>query len=344
MYWPFGPTIVEFGPLALRWYGVFMMLAILGGAYVASRYVARKGDDPNNVWDMLLWVLIPALIGARLYYVFIQSPRGPDGLGRYLANPIEIFQIWRGGIHIFGAFIFGGIALWLYARARRLSLPLYFDAVALGLPLAQAIGRMGNFINQELYGPPTTLPFGLRIDPQNRVLAYSDLTLYPLFLYEMVWNLLGFALLLFLARRFASRLRPGSLLLVYLIWYPVGRFFIEFLRTDSWFFPGTPFNVVHVLCVASVIIASIVLYRRQTSDPVEATGPRRGGRATDILRSYERPVAAQPVAAAEPVDTAEQADREPGEAVDTTPEGAPVPPAAPTPEPKDGELRPQSAS
>jgi phosphatidylglycerol---prolipoprotein diacylglyceryl transferase len=280
MYWPFGSTIVEVGPFALRWYGLFMMSAILAGAWVAARYVARKGDDPNNVWDMLLWVLVPALVGARLYYVFIQSPRGPEGLGRYLENPIEIVQIWRGGIHIFGAFIFGGVALWLFARSRKLPIWRYLDAVALALPLAQAIGRLGNFINQELYGPPTTLPWGLRIDQENRIAPYNDVLSYPestrfhpLFLYEMLWNLAGFALLYWIARRYAHRLREGDIFLLYLIWYPLGRFFIEFLRTDSWFFPGTPFNVVHLLSALAVAGAAFMLVRRHRGDAVDEPAP-----------------------------------------------------------------------
>ena len=103
--------------------------------------------------------------GARLYYVFIQSPRGPDGLDRYLANPLEILNIAGGGLHIFGAFIFGALAVFIYARRRQLPMLVYLDAAALALPLGQAVARWANFINQELYGPPTTLPWGLRIDP-----------------------------------------------------------------------------------------------------------------------------------------------------------------------------------
>lgn len=280
MYWPFGTTIVELGPLALRWYGVLMMSAILTGAYVAGREVERQGHDSNTIWDMLLWVLIPALIGARLYYVFIQAPRGPAGLDFYLANPVEILKIWKGGIHIFGAFIFGGIALWLFVRRQGLPLLVYLDAVALGLPLAQAIGRLGNFINQELYGPPTTLPWGLRIEQQNRVPPYNDLLAYPdttrfhpLFLYEALWNLVGFALIFWISRRFANRLKSGDILLMYLIWYPLGRFFIEFLRTDSWFFPGTPFNAVHLLSATAVLVCTVLLYRRHSrgSEPARPT-------------------------------------------------------------------------
>ncbi|MEB3290827.1 MAG: prolipoprotein diacylglyceryl transferase [Leptolyngbya sp.] len=269
MYPPVSPIIFELGPFALRWYGLLMLIAILSAATVASRYVARQGEDPDNLWDMLFWILIPGFIGARLYYVFIQSPRGPEGLGYYLANPGKILQIWGGGIHIFGGFIFGAIALFLFSRIRRLNPLPYLDGIALGLPLAQAIGRWGNFINQELYGPPTTQAWGLRIDLPHRIPPYNNLAQYPtttrfhpLFLYESGWNLLGFALLVWIARRFEKQLKPGDLALAYLIWYPLGRFFIEFLRTDSWFFPGTPFNVVHILSIAAVTIAGLALYHR----------------------------------------------------------------------------------
>jgi len=255
-----------------------MTVAIFVGALIASRYVARHKQDPNTIWEMLLWVLIPAIIGARLYFVFIQSPRGPNGLGHYLANPIEILEIWRGGIHIYGAFIFGGIALLIYARVRKLPIFIYLDGVALGFLIGQAIGRLGNFMNQELYGPPTTLPWGLRIDSDHRVPPYNNLSLYPesvrfqpLFLYESIWNLIGFFLLFFISRRFEKRLRDGDLFLMYLIWYPLGRFFLEFMRTDSWFFPGTPFNVVHLLSTISIVGASVILFlRHRPKQPTQA--------------------------------------------------------------------------
>ncbi|MEB3230779.1 MAG: prolipoprotein diacylglyceryl transferase [Leptolyngbyaceae bacterium] len=269
MYPPVDPIIVEFGPIVLRWYGLLMVSAILVGSTIASRYVARKGQDPDDFWDMLLWVMIPGFIGARLYYVFIQSPRSDAGIGYYLANPGEILKVWGGGIHIFGAFIFGGIALWLFTRLRQLPTLVFLDAIGLATPLAQAIGRWGNFINQELYGPPTNGPFGLRIDPNHRIDPYRDLTLYPestrfhaLFLYESVWNAIGFALIFWLSRRFEKVLKPGDIILMYLIWYPLGRFFIEFLRTDSWFFPGTPFNVVHILSAIALLLSATTLYLR----------------------------------------------------------------------------------
>jgi len=252
-----------------------MTLAIFLGTLVASRYVERRGQNSGNIWDMLLWILIPAIVGARLYYVFIQSPRsGPNGVGSYLANPIKILEIWQGGIHIYGALIFGGIAIIRYLRTHKVQAFIYLDGVGLGLLLGQAIGRIGNFINQELYGPPTTLPWGLRIDDQHRIPPYDNLTKYPestrfhpLFLYELIWDAIGFALLFWISRRFEKRLREGDLFLLYLIWAPLGRFFIEFLRTDSWFFPGTPFNTAHILTGGAVITASIILYLRHRNGP-----------------------------------------------------------------------------
>ena len=289
MYPPFGPVIFQLGSFALHWYGVIIVVAILAAAWVASQYVTRHGQNSNSIWDMLLWVLIPALIGERLYYVFIQSPRGPNGLGEYLAHPIEILEIWRGGMHIYGAFIFGGIAIALYTRWRKLPLLIYLDAAGLALPLGQAIGRWANFINQELYGPPTTLPWGLRIDAAHRIPPYNDTTLYPdsvrfqpLFLYESLANLIGFALIFWISRRFEKRLRAGDLFLIYLIWYPLVRFCLEFFRTDSWFFSiiGLHFNVVHILSVITIIAAATILFIRHRTQPQlaakdeEAPGPQ----------------------------------------------------------------------
>lgn len=276
MYPPVDPIIFEIGPFALRWYGLLMVSAILIGSTIASNYIERKGNNADDFWDMLIWVLIPGFLGARLYYVFIQSPRDDGGIGYYLSNPGEILKVWSGGIHIFGAFIFGSIALWLFTRIRQLPTLTFLDAIALGLPLAQAIGRWGNFINQELYGPPTTLPWGLRIDDVHRIKEYRNLNAYPdstrfqpLFLYESLWNFLGFAVIFWLARRFEKQLKPGDITLFYLIWYPLGRFFIEFLRTDSWFFLGTPFNVVHILSAIAVIGASGALYFRHRRGQVK---------------------------------------------------------------------------
>lgn len=268
---PLDPIIFEIGPLALRWYGILLVAGMVAATTVASRYVERKGQDGNDMWDMFVAILIPALIGARLYYVFIQSPRGPGGLETYLANPLDIFKIWEGGIHIFGGIIFGVIAVYVFARIRKIPMLVFLDGIALGMPLGQAIGRIANFVNQELYGPPTTLPFGLDILSTHRIYPYNDMITYPettrfhpLFLYESVWNFIGFFVIFWISRRFADRLKTGDILLMYLIWYPLGRFFIEFLRTDSWFFADSAisFNVVHIISAICVIVSAALLYLR----------------------------------------------------------------------------------
>jgi phosphatidylglycerol:prolipoprotein diacylglycerol transferase len=307
MYPPVNPILLQLGPIAIHWYGLTMATAIFVGTSVASNYVARHGQNGNRIWDMLLWVLVPAIVGARLYYVFIQSPRGPNGLYDYLAHPIKILEVWNGGIHIYGAFILGGLALLLYLRLRKLPYLLYLDAIGLGLLIGQAIGRIGNFINQELYGPPTTLPWGLRIDAAHRIAPYNDLTKYPnsvrfqpLFLYEMLWDALGFVVLLWIARRFGNRLREGDLFLLFLIWSPLGRFLIEFFRTDSWFFPGTHFNLVHILTAIAVIGASIILYLRHRSKPTSASSASSDTSATPEQKGIEKVKAEE----AETLDTA----------------------------------------
>lgn len=276
MYPPVDPIIFQAGPLALRWYGILLVAGMITAAWMASRYVTRRGEDGEKVWDMLVWVLIPGLIGARLYYVFVQSPRGPEGFGRFMENPITILQIWTGGIHIYGALILGGLSLILFARWNKLNLPVYLDGLGIGVPLGQAIGRWANFINQELYGPPTTLPWGLRIAPEHRIPPYHDFArfpesthFHPLFLYESLWNFIGFGLIFWLSRRFENKLRPGDLFLCYLIWYPLGRFFIEFIRTDSWFFAGTPFNVVHLISAVVIVGSVIALILRHRNDQPE---------------------------------------------------------------------------
>lgn len=269
MYPPVDPVIVQIGPLALRWYGVLIMTGVALAAWVGSWHLERRGLARDTVWDLLFWVLIPGFLGARLYYVFIQSPRGPDGLERYLADPAKILAIWEGGLHIFGGFLGGALGVIAFSRLRKTPLLVLGDAIALGLPLGQAVGRWANFINQELYGPPTTLPWGLRIDPAYRIGPYRDLAAFPettrfhpLFLYESLWNIVGFAILFAIWKRYGDRLRDGDILLMYLIWYPLGRFFIEFLRTDSWFFPGTPFNAVHILSLIAMISAIGLLWQR----------------------------------------------------------------------------------
>lgn len=265
---PVDPIIFELGPLAVRWYGIIFVIGMIAATTVGSRWVVRKGYDGDAMWDLLVAILIPALIGARLYYVFIQTT--PVNRAFFLENPGAILRIDQGGIHIYGAFVFGAIAAYVFARVRKLPFLPYLDAIGLGLPLGQAIGRWANFINQELYGPPTTLPWGLDIEMASRLPIHRDLPLetrfHPLFLYESLWNFLGFFLIFAISRRFEDWLKPGDLILLYLIWYPLGRFVIEFVRLDSSFFAGSNFNTVHVLSAIAVLASALTLYLRHRND------------------------------------------------------------------------------
>ena len=272
MYPPVDPVLLQIGPLTLRWYGLLIVAGILVAAWIAARYVARKGQNPDDLWDLLLWVIIPGLIGARLYYVFVQSPRGDQGIGYYLANPWAILQIWTGGIHIYGAFILGGLSLILYMRWKKLPALIFLDGLAVGMPLGQALGRWANFINQELYGPPTDLPWGIYIRPENRLEGFETFErFHPLFLYESLWNLANVVLLVWLYRKYPNRLKPGDLFLIYLISYPLGRFLLEFLRIDYVPLFGINFNQIVMLLVALASAGFLYWRHRQpASTPVES--------------------------------------------------------------------------
>ena len=265
------PIAFRLGPLAVHWYGIIIVVAVLVGAYVASLEARRRGQDPDHVWNALLLCLILGIIGARLYHVF-SSPRGGMlGWDYYRQNPIAILQIWHGGLAIYGAVAGGILAVYIYARLNKLSFLQWVDIGTPGLILAQVIGRWGNFVNQELYGPPTSLPWGITIGIPYRIPPYNDLTVYPAdtrfhptFLYESLWNLLGFLLLMYVARRYADRLLDGDVLCLYAIWYPVGRIFVEALRPDAWLIGGIAAAQIFAV-IAIVVSVAAILYRRRSA-------------------------------------------------------------------------------
>jgi phosphatidylglycerol:prolipoprotein diacylglycerol transferase len=149
---------IQLGPLYIRFYGIILMTGALAGAWLASREAQRRGRDPQHIWDALMWVLIPGVIGARLYHVLTPSPSMGITPLWYLQNPLEILAIWKGGLGIYGALAGGSLGLWLYTQRNKLDFWAWLDIAAPGLALAQAIGRWGNFVNQELYGAPTSVP------------------------------------------------------------------------------------------------------------------------------------------------------------------------------------------
>ena len=184
--------------------------------------------------------------------------------------PLDAIAIWRGGLGIPGAVIGGIIALYFFCRRRKLPFLVFADIAVPGLALGQAIGRWGNFVNQEVYGSPTTLPWAIRIDPQYRLPDFAAIeTYHPLFLYELLWSLGNLAVLLILGRKYQDRLRSGDLLLVYLIIYPVGRFFLEFLRLDLAYVGGINANQTLMAAVA-IVSAGLLIWRHRQPIPAAA--------------------------------------------------------------------------
>lgn len=255
---------IHLGSLYLRYYGLILMFGAVMAAYLGRWMLRREGKDPEIVWDALVWLLIFGVIGARLYHVLTPSRYSGITTSYYLSHPLKILSTWEGGLGMPGAIIGGVFGLYLFARRRRLSLAMLLDVAAPGVALAQAIGRWGNFVNQELYGPPTDLPWGIYIRPENRLPDYASFErFHPLFLYESLWNLANALFLLWLWRRHRKKLRKGDLFLVYLVGYPLGRFLLEFLRLDYVPLYGINLNQALMLLVALASGAAIFIRHRR---------------------------------------------------------------------------------
>lgn len=224
---------IQLGFLNIAWYGVMTLAGCFAGALLAHYEMKRRGQDTAHVWNILALGVILGLIGARAYHVI-------DLWNEFYAqNPGEIIAIWHGGQGIYGALIGALLALFIYTKWQKLDLAMYADVGVIGFLLGQAVGRWGNFFNQELYGPPTDLPWGIPIDFEHRVPQYNSYThFHPLFLYESLLSLLGVATLLWISRRLKWWLKPGDIAIMYGIWYPTERFLLEFLRIDPWKLAG----------------------------------------------------------------------------------------------------------
>jgi phosphatidylglycerol:prolipoprotein diacylglycerol transferase len=269
----FGQTGIFIGNTQIvAYYGIILMAGAVAAAFLADWQARRRGFDPEIVWDALIWVLIGGIIGARLWHVFSPPPSMvAQGITTefYLTHPFDLINLRKGGLGIPGAVIGGVLTLYWYTRRRKISFGTWADIAAPAVALGQAIGRWGNFVNQEVYGAPTNLPWAITIDPQHRLPEFaSQATYHPLFLYESLWNLFNMFFLLWLGMRFPDRLKPGDLLLVYCITYPIGRFMLEFLRLDAAQIAGINFNQTVMAIVA--IIAGVWLYwrHRPVANPV----------------------------------------------------------------------------
>jgi phosphatidylglycerol:prolipoprotein diacylglycerol transferase len=331
---PFLFSINLFGlPIAVRWYGVIIMSGALIAAYLAARRAAARGYDPDHIWNQLMLGLLLGIGGARIYYVAFEWER-------FAADPLSVLNLTTGGLAIHGGIIGSVLAVILYSRWNKIPFWDWIDICVPAYLLGQAIGRWGNFFNQEAYGRPTSLPVGVRIDPEYRLPPYTNMQQYPAdtlfhatFLYESLWNLAGVGALLWADRRLgfgapAGRrwLRPGDLLFLYAIIYSAGRFWIEGLRTDSLCLDGVggscegSIRVAQLISLAFVALGALALFinHRRPATPAD-------GVTADTPRSAEAPAeVAEPAA-----DSEADAQRSPAEPRDNRDNGDEAAPATP---------------
>ncbi len=270
----------DIGPLRIHAYALCILLGIIAAIWMTNHRWSRRGGPEGSIWDIAIWAIPFGIIGGRLYHVF-SSPDayfGPgfDGTGNLALIP----QIWLGGLGIWGAVLLGVVGAWIGCRRADVKISAFIDAAAPGILLAQAIGRWGNYFNQELFGGATTLPWGLSVSPEFVPAGFSPDTLFhPTFLYECLWNLAGVAVLLLLDRKL--RLRDGRLFMLYAMIYTAGRVWIELLRIDAaeqitFFGVTTRLNVwTSIVVFLAALIAFIVigmLRRGKSGDSVYLPG------------------------------------------------------------------------
>jgi len=242
------------GSLEIHWYGIMLVIAIIAALLLARIEAKRRGENPDHVYTAVLIAVPLGFIGARAYHVI-------DKWSYYSQHPSEI--IGGAGLGIFGAVIGGVIGMIIYTKWRKLSTLRWFDICAPGIILAQAIGRWGNYFNQEVYGKPTDLPWAIYINPENRVAGYSSYEQYhPLFFYESMLNLIGCIMLLIIGRKFKTRLLDGEIFIVYVIYYSTIRFCLEWLRIEYWTIAGFP-TACWVSLITIIVSIAIIIYRRK---------------------------------------------------------------------------------
>jgi len=285
----------------LTWYGLIVMSGVLLGAWLAEKEVRRRGENGEALVDAMVWAVIGGILGARFWYV-VNATLG--GNRAYLDDPISIIRPPIAGLHFFGGLLFGGVALIIYLKQNGYDVWLFLDAVAPVTLIGQALGRLGNFINQELYGPPTLLPWGISISAEHRIPQFADLTLYPVdttrfhptFAYEMILNILAFLFIFWYARQYQKRIKAGEIFSLWLIFAGFMRTFIEFFRPDQ---PriGDTF-VSYTMVIAFLMgVSGVVLYlaRIGVTRPAFATAWLTGYRVKSVKKpttsSVKRPAA-----------------------------------------------------
>ena len=262
------PIAIQLGPIPVYWYGIGYAVGLAAAYLVMVRLARRAGEEADYLGNGMIVVAIAALVGGRLYHVIDQWALYKDHLQNIILPPYS-------GLGVYGGIVFGTVAAFAYARYKRVPFLRWADIVAPGLFVMQAIARWGNFFNQELYGPPTNLPWGIAIDCDHRIAAYPctqfpvDTTFFhPLFLYESISGALGAMFLIYLGYHYRRSLRPGDLLLVFFIWYGIVRFGLETLRADNWTFFGVP-TAMLVSLLFVVPSAAILLWRHRRDHPID---------------------------------------------------------------------------
>ena len=262
------------GPLPLRAYAICILLGIFAGYWLGRKRWVARGGSAEVLADIIMWAVPFGLVGARIYHV-ITDAELYFGAGKH---PIDALKIWHGGLGIWGAVAFGALGAWIACRRHKVPFLAVADAMAPGIALAQVIGRFGNYFNQELFGKPTDLPWGLEISPEHRPPGYMDFgTFHPTFLYEAIWNLGVIALVILVDRRY--KLGHGRAFALYVAGYTLGRAWIENLRIDTVNeFAGLRLNVwvSMVLFVLAVAYFIISLRLRPGQEDISG-GPAAGG-------------------------------------------------------------------
>lgn len=252
-------SVWHLGPLPLRAYALAILAGIVAAVWIAQRRMAERGGPPARVLDISMWAVPFGIVGGRIYHV-ISSPQAYFGEG---GDPLRAFAIWEGGLGIWGAIAFGAVGAAIGCRRHNIRFASFADIVAPALLVAQAIGRLGNWFNQELFGGPTDLPWGLQIDAAHLPAGFTEGTLFhPTFLYELVWNLVGAAVLIWLDRRF--RLGNGQVFWLYVLIYTAGRGWIEMVRIDpASIVLGVRLNVWTSLLVGVLALVAFLLAVRR---------------------------------------------------------------------------------
>ncbi|MGB7870271.1 MAG: prolipoprotein diacylglyceryl transferase, partial [Mycobacterium sp.] len=281
-YFPSPPQGVwHLGPVPIRAYALFIIIGIVAALLIGDRRWEARGGERGVIYDIALWAVPFGLIGGRLYHLATdwRTYFGEDGAG-----PAAALRIWDGGLGIWGAVALGGVGAWIACRRRGIPLPAFGDAIAPGIVLAQAIGRLGNYFNQELFGRETTMPWGLEIfyrrDPAGFVDVHSldgvstgqlAMVVQPTFLYELLWNLLVFAVLIYVDRRFT--IGHGRLFALYVAGYCIGRFCIELLRDDAaTHIAGIRINSFTSTFVFIGAVVYLILAPKGREDPASLSG------------------------------------------------------------------------